>query len=347
MFVFWFFTLVGVLFYYKIGKGVIYTMNNELISVIVPVYKAESFITQCIDSVIAQTYKDWELIIINDCSPDNSECIIMQYIKKYPNKIRYITNVVNLGQGISRNKGLSLADGKWLFFLDSDDSLEVNCFEKLIFEANYDSYDIVLGNSYRLRASNKVNLKIDLIKLYHFSRYSLGMYAWGTLFDRQFWQKHNFMFDSFRFAEDLLLISRVWASTNKIKVINDPLYNYRVNQNSMTHQFHSYANIKLTLEKLLQFTCINNNSDELTAFALSNSYNLIKMVASPISRYKLFIQLKCHIPIYPQNNKFVSELMINKSKAKKLRCIYATNGLYFFWKIDGRIFRNLVKIFMV
>lgn len=315
------------------------TTNYPLISIIVPVYNVEKFISQCIESVIKQTYDNWELILVNDASPDNSAQIIQSYHIQYPDKIKYIVNPVNCGQGVSRNRGVNLATGGWLFFLDSDDLIEPSCLETLL--ASSDGYDIVLGNSYGLRGNNKFNRDINLISLYEFSKFALGMYAWGTLFDRQFWQQHNFEFKSHKYAEDLLLISKVWCATNRIKVIDTPIYVYRVNENSATHRFYSYDEIYSVLSDLLNFACIDNLGDDFIAFALSNAYNFIKMVASPYSKYKLFMLLKSYIPEYPKNNKFAKDPLINIKKSHKIKQMYLTKGLYFFWRIDTRIFKQI------
>lgn len=317
-------------------------MNAPLISVIVPVYNVEEFISQCIESVINQTYSNWELILINDCSPDSSDLIIKDYKNKHPDKIKYLINNHNCGQGISRNNGIEVAEGDWIFFLDSDDFIEPNCFEVLILALLMGNYNIIVSNFYSLRSDYKLSPRHNLIKLYNFSRYALGMYAWGTLFSRRFWINNKFYFTHYKYSEDLLLISRVISSTNNIKVLNDPLYVYRSNPKSATHKFYQYGDIAPVLESLLQFSCVENNGDEFIAFALSNSYNYIKMVLSPIARYKLFRMLKYYIPEYPNGNKFALDPLINASKGKKLKAMYLTRGLYFFWHLDRKIFKYLL-----
>src|SRR5699024_6015694 len=91
------------------------------VSVIVPVYNSELYLKDCLDSLVNQTLKDLEIIIVDDASTDKSLKIIMEYKNKYPNIIKVFQNEQNKGQGASRNVGLSLATGEYIGFLDSDD----------------------------------------------------------------------------------------------------------------------------------------------------------------------------------------------------------------------------------
>lgn len=92
---------------------------NELVSVIMPSYNTGRFIAETIESVLKQTYKNWELIIVDDCSTDNTDEIVKGYLGD--NRIRYLKNKKNSGAAVSRNRALREAKGKWIAFLDSDD----------------------------------------------------------------------------------------------------------------------------------------------------------------------------------------------------------------------------------
>lgn len=91
----------------------------NLVSIIMPSYNTEQFIVTTIESVLSQTYKDWELIIVDDCSPDNTDEVVKPYLMN--TRIRYLKNVKNSGAAVSRNRALREAKGKWIAFLDSDD----------------------------------------------------------------------------------------------------------------------------------------------------------------------------------------------------------------------------------
>lgn len=90
-----------------------------LVSIIMPSYNTASFIAESIQSVLAQSYKDWELIIVDDCSPDNTDDVVRPYLSD--ERIKYLKNEKNSGAAVSRNRALREAKGKWIAFLDSDD----------------------------------------------------------------------------------------------------------------------------------------------------------------------------------------------------------------------------------
>ena len=95
---------------------------NELISIIVPVYNAEKYIEETIDCVLAQTYTDWELLLVEDCSSDNTVAAIQQYMeRKNDTRVRLIRQPVNMGAARARNRGLQEANGRYVSYLDADD----------------------------------------------------------------------------------------------------------------------------------------------------------------------------------------------------------------------------------
>ena len=107
------------------------SIQSGLVSVIIPVYKSERFIGETLDSVLAQTYKQIEIIIINDASPDNSDTIIQRYVSNSDN-IRYYIQPQNGGVAAARNKGISCALGQYIAFVDSDDIWDSKKIEKQI-----------------------------------------------------------------------------------------------------------------------------------------------------------------------------------------------------------------------
>ena len=97
---------------------------NDLVSIIMPSYNTGRFIKETIESVLAQSYPEWELIIVDDCSTDNTDDVVGQYLAD--ERIRYIKNDTNSGAAVSRNRALREAKGKWIAFLDSDDLWDEN-----------------------------------------------------------------------------------------------------------------------------------------------------------------------------------------------------------------------------
>ena len=119
------------------------------VSVIVPVYNTENYLEKCLDSLVKQTLKDIEIIVINDCSTDNSKKILEKYKNKY-NNIKLINNTKNKGIGYNRNLGIEKAKGKYVSFIDSDDYVEHNMLEEMYNKAEKENLDIVMCNFYKM-----------------------------------------------------------------------------------------------------------------------------------------------------------------------------------------------------
>nr|WP_255209662.1 glycosyltransferase family 2 protein [Geobacillus kaustophilus] len=124
-------------------------MCEELVSIITPVYNAEDHIKTTVYSVINQTYKNWEMLLINDCSTDNSERIILDLVKK-DQRLRYLKLEKNSGVAIARNKGIENAKGKYIAFLDADDvwlpnklSTQIDFMKKYDVSFSFTSYELI------------------------------------------------------------------------------------------------------------------------------------------------------------------------------------------------------------
>ena len=113
------------------------------VSVIVPVYNVEKFIGKCLDSLVNQTLKDIEIIVVNDGTKDNSQEIIDKYVKKYPDKVKSFIKE-NGGLSSARNFGIEKAKGEYISFVDSDDWLNDDALEKMYNKAKKDKSDIVI-----------------------------------------------------------------------------------------------------------------------------------------------------------------------------------------------------------
>ena len=114
-----------------------------MISVIVPVYNAEKYLVQCLDSLVQQTYNDLEIITVNDCSNDNSLNILREYATR-DKRIKVIDLPVNSGVSFARNTGIAAASGEWISFVDSDDWVDLVRYEKLYTYAEQENADAVL-----------------------------------------------------------------------------------------------------------------------------------------------------------------------------------------------------------
>lgn len=130
---------------------------EELVSIIMPSYNTGTFIKETIDSVLAQTYVYWELIIVDDCSTDNTDEIVNEYLTD--KRIHYMKNEINSGAAVSRNRALRMAKGKWIAFLDSDDLWEPKKLQKQIAFMNDNGYHFSYTNYSEIDEKSKFNGK--------------------------------------------------------------------------------------------------------------------------------------------------------------------------------------------
>ena len=209
------------------------------LSVIVPVYKAEKTLRQCVDSLLAQTLGDLEIILINDGSPDGCEAILDDYARRYPGIVRTKT-VSNGGQGRARNFGLEIAQGDWLGFVDSDDWVLPEMYETLITAAEREGADIAVcdilrcfedGSTDTLRAWGEGN----------------ALTAAGSCCDKVFRRSlvSDLRFPEGLWYEDFAFSALALSRAGKLSRVPEPLYCYRIGHPSTMHNQNARKNLDL------------------------------------------------------------------------------------------------------
>ena len=150
-------------------------MNNGLVSIIMPSYNTANYIGESINSVINQSYKNWELIIVDDCSTDNTDEVIKDFLKD--SRIKYLKNKENSGAAISRNKALRMAKGEWIAFLDSDDLWNHKKLEKQIKFMEQNKYNFSY-TKYREIDEQGNNLNIEISGPKKITKFRMYNYCW-------------------------------------------------------------------------------------------------------------------------------------------------------------------------
>lgn len=220
------------------------------ISVIIPVYNVEEYLAECLDSVINQTYKNIEIICVNDGSTDNSLKILEEYSKK-DNRVQIITQE-NRGLSEARNSGIKASTGEYIYFIDSDDWIELNALEVLIEKIKKDNADIVECDILEHQDLNKkpkhrnlklkykpfVNMKIYAGKVYNWKDikskiFDLRAYCWNKLYRTEL-IKNKIFFEG-RFNEDFLFTIEAFLTANKIVYLRKNLHHYRKRENSLSN----------------------------------------------------------------------------------------------------------------
>lgn len=219
----------------------------EKISIIVPVYQAEKYLRQCIDSVLQQTFQYFELLLIDDGSKDNSGKICDEYAKKDSRVI--VTHQKNQGPGIARNCGLSQAAGEWIMFLDSDDILDgEDALLSLVGCAKKENADIVVANYRRFKGETvdpitpfpffqNIDTSTVGFRYKGFFLYNHLSYNWGKLYKRAFLAEHSIVFNNFKLAEDKLYNMSCYAWKPKYAFLNKSVVLYRYTDQSLTRQY--------------------------------------------------------------------------------------------------------------
>ena len=243
-------------------------MNNIKVSIIIPVYNSEKYLRQCFDSVVNQTLKDIEIIIINDGSTDNTLKIVQEYATKYKN-IKVIDKQ-NEGCYKARNIGLETATGEYIAFLDSDDYIEHNIYEKLFLKAKQTDADIVSSNYY-ISQDNKLKIvdfssSAKLLKktnnnLIGAENVLLDAIIWSRIFKRQMLIDKGIKFHSdIYMADDAFFQIVTMLNSEKIVYIPDILYTYRISRkDSITTSYNekNFDCIKVAKE-IMDYVIANN-----------------------------------------------------------------------------------------
>lgn len=219
-------------------------MNNLYkISVVVPIYKVEHYLKSCLDSILDQTFSDFELILVDDGSPDKSGRICDEY-KEKDKRIRVI-HQVNAGVTAARRNGVKLAVGEYICFVDADDTLPKNSLEDLYVYAKDHDLDIVMGNYVEVDEKGKVLRKVQ---------YKQGIYTgkdflvelidgasgvpWGNLFRRNLFDEEVMNIPAeIKRGEDLIMKTRLALRAGKVGGIPVVIYNYLQRENSAVHVF--------------------------------------------------------------------------------------------------------------
>ena len=257
--------------------------ESEVVSIIVPVYNVDKYLSNCVESLINQTYSQIEIILVNDGSTDTSPAICKRYADQ-DKRIHMITQD-NKGLSSARNSGISESCGKWIIFVDSDDALRSDAIEELVLAAKRFDADIVCGGY-----SNNKNdiLKLDYrkpsidgfriasIEDLHYSR--IKNHAWGKLFASNLLKNYDIRFPKGRRYEDIATTYRLFEIAKRIVSTNDQIYWYRVQGDSIASNpsERDIEDMKTTFSEI-SFYYRNNRTDSSLVFQATVLYELVRI----------------------------------------------------------------------
>lgn len=211
------------------------------VSVVVPVYNVEKYLDKCLSSLVSQTLKDIEIIVVNDGTKDNSQKIIDKYKNNYPKIIKsYIKE--NGGLSDARNFGMKYAKGDYVAFVDSDDYVDVNMYEEMYKKAIESNYDIVVCDLNYVYDSkikfHSCNIKNDLLSKQEIKDNMIEMYptAWNKIYKRSFVE--NFSFKKNIWYEDVEFMFKIIPFVNSMGVVRKPFYQYVQREGAISSTFN-------------------------------------------------------------------------------------------------------------
>ena len=232
-----------------------------LVSIIIPVYRSKKYIERCIRSVFDQTYKDLEIIIVDDCGKDGSIDIIKRVMMEYPevvSKVRFIYNEFNKGCAAARREGMKDATGQYIIQIDSDDYADSTMVEKLVNKAQKENADMVVCNYYHCNSE-----RISMVKVSPPSSISefvnqlllgyLHAGAWNKLMRRSIIKDHNiYPVPGINMGDDMTILIQALSYMNRISYVPESLYFYNRNaEGSVSRTNYSIVN-DIKLINLLQ-----------------------------------------------------------------------------------------------
>lgn len=250
-------------------------MNTPKISVIVPVYNVEQYLSRCIDSILAQTFIDFELLLIDDGSKDNSGNICDKYAEK-DHRIR-VFHKENGGVSSARNIGIDNARGEWIYFSDSDDYVHRDIFYKLIEPLHNQKFNLIIFSFINGKTDvvfpNKANNLIETIKELNDRPYCSCGYLWHKIFKKELIKELRFD-TNLSYGEDAVFFFDYLTQVNtKIYFSSQIGYTYTTNiQSSLCHKRHSINEIILLLLSLKRIIISLIKNNKATSY-LYNYYN--------------------------------------------------------------------------
>ena len=285
---------------------------DKKISVIIPVYNVEKYLARCLNSIIKNTYKNIEIILVNDGSKDKSQEIIDKYKNKYGNIIK-AREQENKGPAEARNVGIEMASGEYLMFIDSDDFIKEDYIENYVKTLKEADYDLVAGG-YHKWIDGKITYTIALQDEPWAKFMIMGPYT--KLYKKSFLQENNIKFVKVNIGEDIYFNLQVNALAKKVKIIDYVGYYWYTNNESISNTMHKdIKNLEIdkmlngSYDSLIEKNAINPNNKELIELYYYNFIIWVLQWTTKNTKFKymskeydrLFNWLKERFPNYIKN----------------------------------------------
>lgn len=318
--------------------------NNIKVSIIIPVYNVEKYISKCLDSLVNQTLEEIEIIVVNDGSPDNSQKIIDKYVKKYPNIIKSFVQE-NGGQGSARNFGLTKANGEYIGYVDSDDFIELDMYEKMYNKAKEEDLDIVICGSYNVTEDGIKTIDLDKIIFddKKTNAFFGRMAVWNKIYKKELLEKNKFEFRSKVWYEDLDFTIKAVSRAKKIDYINEPFYDYLIRQGSTMNNSNVDRNLEILLafDQIIKDKKLKKYEDIIEYLAIDHIYisAIVRIILADASNDK-------KIEIINKLVKYINDNFSNY-KSNKYLYLLSRNRKIVYHLINMRCYSLIKLIFII
>lgn len=205
-------------------------MKKNSVSIVIPAYNSEKVINKCLDSILNQTYKNFEIIVVNDGSKDNTLKILKEYDKKYDNIT--VLSKENGGQAQARNDGMKIAKGDFLMLVDSDDFLEEDYLEIMVNKAIETNADLCISGYKNFDDNYKFVSEVKYKDCF-WTRF-MTCVPWGKLFRMNFLREHDLWFPKLKEGEDNAFSIVTMSHTDKVTVVDNSGYGYYYNPTGLS-----------------------------------------------------------------------------------------------------------------
>lgn len=340
--------------------------QKGVISIVVPVYKVEKYLDRCMTTLLRQTYKNIEIILVDDGSPDGCPKLCDEYEKK-DSRVK-VVHKENGGLGLARNSGLDIATGEYIAFVDSDDYVTEDMCEKLMSAATEYHADIVYGGIFydengvikrRPGVQQPVIWKDEAVKDFLLDLIAMKpeekqdtiieVSVWKAIFRKRIFDDHSIRFVSERefISEDIIFDIDYISKARSVVLIPDPVYYYCTNPNSLSKSFRTdrfertiimYLEIKRKLEKLYKSEAVEERCDRyLIANARTNMKSIVrhKSVIGKQAMYEAmdsiyneqeFRNVLRRYPIHKLPLKYMAIAFLMRMKCRLLLCLVLGMG---------------------
>ena len=280
------------------------------ISVIIPVYNTEQYLKKCLDSVCKQTFKDIEIICINDCSPDSSLEILKEY-QKNDHRIKIIDFKENKGGSAVRNEGIKLAKGEYIGFVDPDDYIDLDFYGKLYYKYST-SADIIKGGDINViypNGENEVWAQNEAIKENKINFYSQFTTA---IFKRDFLIQNEISFpEEMKVCEDIFFVTKSAILANKIEIVDNANYYYIRHENSLDSNKYDGKRVDSVMNYVEKISKLINEYD----LPLSDKQIILSRIVAQLDKIRKY-KVENNSEDYKKLTKLYQQKVIEKMRLK-------------------------------